>query len=107
MITLVVGHSPTLGFRMEYYASGSTEVQIIKSHTILTTAKGNLSYPFDGGNYLNNERALFPIAPSVPGHPTLRFTRVDLELGSSCQFDSIRIYNWFDWRYLQVAMYGN
>ncbi|OXA63049.1 cubilin [Folsomia candida] len=106
MITLIVGHAPTVGFKMEFYSSGGSSVAPdVTSYTILTTAKGNMTYPRNGGNYGSNEIALFPIAPSVPGQPTLRFTRVDLETGTSCQFDSIRIYNWFDGDYRQVAIF--
>ncbi|OXA63053.1 hypothetical protein Fcan01_00106 [Folsomia candida] len=79
MITLIAGHSPTLGFKMEYYASGSSVSPDLTNVTFLTSAKGNLTYPSTGGNYGHNETALFLIAPSVPGQPTLRFTRVDLE----------------------------
>ncbi|XP_035708008.1 exoskeleton protein RP43 isoform X1 [Folsomia candida] len=105
MITLIVGHEPSLGFKMEYYASGSPVSPDITSHAIFSTAKGNLTYPSNGGNYRNDEIALFPIAPSVPGQPTVRITRVDVESGSSCQFDSVRIYNWFEDDYLQVAIF--
>ncbi|OXA62265.1 cubilin [Folsomia candida] len=105
LITLIVGHAPTLGFKMVYYASGSSVFPNITSHAILTTSKGNLTYPSNGGLYRINQRVLFPIAPSVPGQPTLRFTRVDIEPGSSCQFDWTRIYNWFDGDYRQVAIF--
>ncbi|OXA63051.1 embryonic protein UVS.2 [Folsomia candida] len=105
MITLIVGHAPTFGFKMEYYSSGTSVSPDITSHAILTTAKGNVTYPSNGGDYGNLENVLFPIAPSVPGQPTLRFTRVDIETGSSCQFDYVKIYNWFDGNYLQVAIF--
>ncbi|XP_035707983.1 bone morphogenetic protein 1-like [Folsomia candida] len=109
MITLIVGHAPTLGFKMEFYSSGGSSVApYVTSYTILTTAKGNVTYPSNGGNYGNYEIALFPIAASVPGQPTLRFTRVDLESEPTCAYDSIKIYNWFDGNYLQVAIFcGN
>ncbi|OXA64039.1 Exoskeleton protein RP43 [Folsomia candida] len=103
MITLIVGHAPTLGFKMEYYASGASVSPDITGAEILTTAKGNLTYPRNGGNYDFYETALFPIAPSVPGQPTLRFTRVDLESDSTCSYDSIRIYTWFDGDYRQAS----
>ncbi|OXA64546.1 Dorsal-ventral patterning protein tolloid [Folsomia candida] len=108
LITLIVGHAPTLGFKMEYYASGSNVNPDITGVEILTTAKGNLTYPRNGGIYRPYETAVFPIAPSVPGQPTIRFTRMDLESDSLCAYDWIRIYNWFEDDYRQVARFcGN
>ncbi|OXA63048.1 cubilin [Folsomia candida] len=105
IITLIAGHAPTLGFKMEFYSSGSSISPDVTSHAILTTTKGNLTHPSNGGNYGNYENALFAIAPSVPGQPTLSFTRVDVESSGACLFDSVRIYNWFDGDYLQVAIF--
>ncbi|OXA36913.1 Tolloid-like protein 2 [Folsomia candida] len=76
----------------------------LTGYAVLATTKGNLTYPINGGNYRSFENALFPIAPTVPGQPTLRFTRVDLEVHSSCLYDSIKTYNWFNGEYRQVSM---
>ncbi|OXA62870.1 exoskeleton protein RP43 [Folsomia candida] len=105
ILTLSVGHAPTLGFKLEFFSSGSSENSVLSGHALLTTAKGNYTYPVNGGQYGNNENALFAIAPTVPGQPTLRFTRVNLENDSGCTYDSIRVYNWFDNDYLQVVRF--
>ncbi|XP_021967710.1 deleted in malignant brain tumors 1 protein [Folsomia candida] len=104
IITLIVGHAPTFGFKLEYYSSGSNWNTDLTGYAVLATTKGNLTYPINGGNYRSFENALFPIAPTVPGQPTLRFTRVDLEVHSSCLYDSIKTYNWFNGEYRQVSM---
>ncbi|OXA42502.1 Blastula protease 10 [Folsomia candida] len=110
IISLIVGHAPTLGFKMEFYSSGASSTAPDKlSCEILTSAKGNVSYPRGGGRYGRYELALFPIAPSVPRRPTLRFTRVDLQASSNCRYDdAIMIYNWSDGRYVLVTVFcGN
>ncbi|XP_035702579.1 cubilin [Folsomia candida] len=105
ILTLSVGHAPTQGFKLEFYSSGSPQNSDLSGHALLTEAKGNYTYPVNGGQYGNNENALFAIAPSVPGQPTLRFSRVDLENDSGCMRDPVRIFNWFDNGYLEVARF--
>lgn len=107
ILTLSVGHAPTQGFKLEFYSSGSPQNSDLSGHALLTEAKGNYTYPVNGGQYGNNENALFAIAPSVPGQPTLRFSRVDLENDSGCMRDPVRIFNWFDNGYLEVARWDN
>lgn len=103
MVTLSVGHGPTRGFSLTYFSSGSYVGPVLTGYTELTATAGNYSYPEDGGNYRNSENALFVIAPSVPGRPTLRFTFVELEFEGNCSYDSVRIFNWFDNNYIEVS----
>ncbi|OXA62671.1 cubilin [Folsomia candida] len=105
MVTLSVGHGPTRGFSLTYFSSGSYVGPVLTGYTELTATAGNYSYPEDGGNYRNSENALFVIAPSVPGRPTLRFTFVELEFEGNCSYDSVRIFNWFDNNYIEVSRF--
>lgn len=104
LLTLHVGHEPTQGFKVEFYSSSGPNYEPLTGHALLTEAKGNYSYPVNGSEYGNSENALFVIAPTVPGQPTLRFSRVDVENeDTGCMYDSVRIFSWFDSDYLEVA----
>lgn len=103
IITLSVGHAPTMGFSLSFSSSGESGRQVLTGYAGLTTASGNYSYPENGERYGNNEDALFLIAPTVPAQPTLRFTYVDIEFGSGCLYDQLAVFTWFDNEYKQTA----
>ncbi|XP_035714138.1 cubilin [Folsomia candida] len=105
IITLSVGHAPTMGFSLSFSSSGESGRQVLTGYAGLTTASGNYSYPENGERYGNNEDALFLIAPTVPAQPTLRFTYVDIEFGSGCLYDQLAVFTWFDNEYKQTARF--
>lgn len=100
-----VGHAPTRGFTLQFFSSGLADVSTpdYTGYTSLTLNNGNFSYPADGSNYRNNERAFFLVNPTVPSIRTLRFTRMDLESASGCTYDAVVIYNWYENRYNQIT----
>jgi trypsin len=104
LVTLSVGNAPTRGFRLEFFSSGfSDATRDFTGFASLNTNSGNLSYPIGGGSYLNNENALFVINPIVPAMRTVMFTRMNVENDSTCSYDAVTIYNFFNNEYIQVA----
>ncbi|OXA46871.1 Deleted in malignant brain tumors 1 protein [Folsomia candida] len=93
---------PRTGFKLDFFSIGATQAQYLTGNVVLSSVRGNFSYPVGGGNYENFESVVFAIAPTVLSQPTVRFTKVDLETGSNCNYDSIRVYNWYEFEYLLV-----
>jgi len=106
-VTLVVGDdsSSSQGFRLEYFSSGFGESISLSGFASISDSVGMYSYPENGGNYANNENAVFVISPDEAGDRTLKFTKLDVENDSSCRYDKVSIYTFVNNQYSLLSSF--
>jgi len=83
---------------LDIFSSGYA-ASVLSGFAALTSSNGSYSYPVDGGNYRNNENAVFVVSPSGASSTTLTFTRFNVE----SSWDNLYVYSLLSGQFVRVA----
>jgi len=88
---------------LDVFASGYRTLDFITGVAALNQNTGSFSYPSDGGNYRDNEIAVFSLSAPDGRDKNITFTHMDIEQNFGCLLDSVTLYAFRNEAYRFVA----